>query len=199
REAGSLLPTAGFIHSYLEEDRRFTASEYPGHPEGGVWSGSTPPWLADILTIPPSWSWTPADLALAAARNLQIKAANAYVQKHVPGRTYEGPAAAAILRQRYTEGMWDTGVFPASQVSTLVSNWVHDDAELARQRLGGANPYVIAKYRGSEVALREWLSRSAGAHDSEALLATLTAALAAGALFVCDYRPILGGVAAKKY
>jgi len=199
REAASVLPATQFIFSYLEEDRRFTASEYPGHPDGGVWTGCTTPWIADLLTVPPTWSWTPADLATLAARTAQIKVADAYVQENVPRQRYEGPTAARILQQRYTQGMWSPAVFPASQVEALVSNWVDDDAELARQRLGGANPYIIARYRGSAADLEGAVARSAGAHDKEALAATLTAALARGALFVCDYRPVLGGVAREKY
>lgn len=198
RLATAVLPTTEFIFAYLERDRAFSAAEYPGHPNGGVWTGSTTPWIADILSVPPTWSWTPADLVGLTIRQGQAKAADAYIQDHVAGQTYEGTAAQR-LQQRYTKGMWSPLIFPPAQVETLVKNWIDDDAEFARQRLGGANPFLLAKYRGSAEDLDGMIARSAGAHDKSALAATLTAALARGALFVCDYRPLLGGVAKHKY
>ena len=199
RDLAPAAPVTRFIYAFLEEDRRFSGEAYPDYPEGGLWTGSTTPWIADILTVPPAWSWTPADLAGLAARTVQIKLAEAYIQEHVPSQTCEGPAAVEILEQRYTRGMWSPLVFSAAQVEALVSHWIKDDAEFARQRLGGANPHVIARYRGSAADLAGAIRGSAGAHDPEALVATLTEALARGALFVCDYRPALGGVAREGY
>lgn len=197
RKVAAVMPVTEFIYAYLEEDRTFTASEYPGHPEGGVWTGCTTPWIADIHSVPPSWSWTPADLAGLARRTAQIKAADAYIQRSVPSQRYAG-TAAQILQQRFTRGMWSPEVFAAAEVDALVGNWIDDDAEFARQRLGGANPYIIAKYQGTAASLTDAIARSAGARDREGLAATLSAALARGALFVCDYRPILGGVARER-
>ncbi|WP_085316809.1 lipoxygenase family protein [Derxia lacustris] len=187
--AAAALP--GYVFQYLASDLAYGTPEYAA---SGSFAAVLPPWLNDLSTVTPDWRWTAADNAASAARAAQGSAQDSWLQANVPGQTYSSDAITAI-QQRYANGVLSPEVFGASAVATMTANWVNDDAEFARQRLGGANTDVIAKYRGSNDALAAWLGAAAGSHDSAALLATLQAANSAGTLFVCDYAPVLGNVA----
>lgn len=187
---GQTAELTTYIYQFNASDLAYSTSQYP---VSGNFSGTTSPWFNNIETIPATWQWTTADSAAATARSAQVTSENAYIQQNVPGQTYSGTASAQI-QQRYTLGMWDNTVFSQSQINTLTENWVNDDAEFARQRLGGANPDVIAKYSGSNADLATWVDGGAGSYNNSALVTALQAANTAGTLFVCDYTPALGKV-----
>ncbi len=187
---------AAFIYAFNESDRQYGTDQYP---VSGTFRATTTPWLNDISTIPSTWSWTQQDIEGQQYRTTQVNDENTYLQTHVPGQTYSGSVADQI-QQRYTKGMWDTGkVFSQDQIDTLTQNWINDDGEFARQRLGGSNPNVMAQYTGSDADLQTLVRNSAGAHDKETLLSTLQSAHGRGTLFVYDYNPALGQIQKNQF
>lgn len=183
-----------FIFQYLEADRRYGPPEYP---TSGIFNEVSPPWLADhkaIAAIQPNQGWTETDIEYQKLRAEQTDQTRDYAKANVPGQRYSGTAAQQV-QQRFSAGMFDPSVFPpTSSVPAMVANWIADDAEFARQRLGAANPNVIARYTGSSSDLNSLLANGKGAANMQALQQQLQDALAAGELFVCDYRPVLGKV-----
>ncbi|WNV04665.1 lipoxygenase family protein [Candidatus Methylospira mobilis] len=184
-----------YVYQFNASDLAYSTDQYP---VAGNFSATTTPWLNDKNTIPKSWQFTPDDDRLKNERMAQIVKEAAYINKNVPGQTYVGPATEQI-RQRYTWNMWDTTVFTQKQIDTLTGYWIDDDAEFARQRLGGANPNVIAKYNGRDDGLDQFVNTSAGAHNKNALIAALRAAHGRNGLFICDYRPVLGNVQTRRF
>lgn len=181
-----------FVFSGLTAtDLNYDTSQYPA---AGTFAGVLPPWLNDIKTIPADWQRTDADAADAEARTVQIGAVKAYIDKNVPGQKYAGPTTAQIIAQRYTQGMWtsDTSIFSPAQITTLTTHWIADDAELARQRLGGANPNVIKLADTSNYNIADWIAKAGNSAALASLQTTLSNAQRDGCLFVCDYRPVLG-------
>ena len=182
--------TTDYVYAYDESDRSYDSSEYP---QAGVFSATTAPWFNSLSTVPVNWQWTAEDSHSAGVRGDQVNSENAYIQKNVPGTQYTGTAAEQI-QARYSQNMWDPSVFSSDYTERLTSHWIADDAEFARQRLGAANPDVIARYTGSADDLANWLEASAGVANRSALLAQLQAAQQANQLFACDYQPVLGNV-----
>jgi hypothetical protein len=181
-----------FVYSGLTAtDLNYDTSQYP---VAGTFAGVLPPWLNDIATIPADWQRTTADAQAAEAREKQRLAAMDYISKNVPGQKYPGPSTAQIIAQRYTQGMWtgDTSIFSPAQITALTTHWIADDAELARQRLGGANPNVIKLADSSHYDIAAWIAKAGNGAALASLQTTLTNAQRDGCLFVCDYRPVLG-------
>lgn len=183
--AGSLTD---YTFEYLKADLSYGPAEYPS---SGVYGGVLPPWFNSLDTISADWQWTSADLAASQKRGGQVVAEQAYIEARVPGQSYTGTAAEQI-RQRYTKGIWDEATFSQGYVDRLTQNWIADDAEFARQRLGGANPNVIARYMGTTTAIAQWVQGAKGSKDAQALTRQLQAAVNANTLFVCDYQIALG-------
>lgn len=183
--AGSLTD---YTFEYLKADLSYGPAEYP---TSGVYGGVLPPWFNRLDTIPADWQWTSADLAASQKRGGQVVAEQASIEARVPGQSYTGTAAEQI-RQRYTKGIWDEATFSQGYVDRLTQNWIADDAEFARQRLGGANPNVIARYVGTAATIAQWVQGAKGSKDAQALTRQLQAAVNANTLFVCDYQIALG-------
>ncbi|UXI03706.1 hypothetical protein NH461_25160 [Photobacterium sp. TY1-4] len=175
---------------YSESARTYTTEQYP---QAGVFTGITTPWFNTFNAVPGSWQSTTQDNALNEARAAQVAKANQYIQTNVPAQQYSG-SAIEQLHQRFTKGIWDNTVFSPQQIQTLTDNWIHDDAEFARQRLGSANPNVIQAYNGSNQDLADFINQSHGAADSAGLLQRLQQAHDSHRLFVCDYRPALASI-----
>lgn len=184
-----------FVYAFHSDDLTYGTDEYP---VSGVFSATTTPWLADINTIPSSQRWTAADQADQAARAQQSAQESSYAKANVPGQHYSGSAADQI-GQRFSQGMFDPSVFSAGQIAALTGNWIVDDGEFARQRLGAANPNVIARYDGSLADLTTLLANGTGSRDVSALTRQLADALAQKTLYWTDYSAILGPVASNNY
>ncbi|MDD9933931.1 MAG: lipoxygenase family protein [Myxococcales bacterium] len=174
-----------FVYAYSEADRTYTAPRYPA---GGVWNGHTTPWLNDIATIKDaSWLWNAEDTAAQDARQKQVATQKEAMK---PAGPYSGTTAERIT-QRFTQGMWSESVFPKEQLASLFV-WIDDDAEFARQRLGGANTNVIAA--ATDFNLSDWIGAAKNSAELAQLHATLRAAQQAGTLYICDYRPVFRSV-----
>lgn len=182
--------TLDYVFQYNSADLSYGVDEYPA---AGVFTATLPPWFNGLANVSADWQWTADDTSAARARTAQVATQTAYLQQNVPGKTYSGDGAQQI-QQRYSLGMWDPSVFRPSYIQSLTENWLNDDAEFARQRLGGANPDVLARYTGDSQALTQLL----GASASQVLVNALLAANTAGKLFICDYRPVLANVVANK-
>jgi hypothetical protein len=184
-------PGAGpdFVFAYLEADRTYDLSEYP---VAGVFGEPTAPWLNDVDLVPSYEHWTLTDVEYRAQRMAQITAQNQFASANVPGQRYTGDPAEQI-RQRFSRGLFDPTLFAPADLETLTRHWLHDDAEFGRRPLGGANPAIVALYRGSAEALARLLE-TGGAHDPGALARRLEAARANRQLFWCDYAALLGPV-----
>ena len=179
-----------FVYSGLTSaDLNYDSSEYP---QSGTFGGVLPPWIDDINAVPQNWQATAADSQDSSDRQTQVSAAMSYIANHVPGQQYSGTTTAQIIEQYFTQGMWDPSIFSQQQVAALTGNWVADDGELARQRLGSANPNVIKLADAASYDIAAWTGAASNGAQLSTLRATLSAAQSAGALFVCDYRPVLG-------
>ncbi len=188
-------PLTDYIYAFNESDRTYDTSQYA---KSGVFNLTTTPWLNDINTVPLQFQWTDVDVAFQASRSTQVLTENDFIQANVKNQTYSGTAIEQ-LHQRFVKGMWDTSVFNQAQIDTLTDNWINDDYEFARQRLGGSNPDVIAKYTGSNTDLETIVNQSAGAYDANTLKNTLTTANSNGKLFVCNYNNTLGSIQTNGY
>ncbi|MDC8756922.1 lipoxygenase family protein [Janthinobacterium fluminis] len=197
--ASDMQVQAEFVFSGLTAtDLSYDSSQYP---VTGSFAATLPPWLNDLAAVPADWQVTAVDTANSAARTVQVDKAMAYIAKNVPGQQYNGTSTAQIISQWYTQGMWssDSTVFSPVQIATLTSNWIADDAELARQRLGGANPNVIKQAPAASYNIASWIGKAANGASLSALQSKLGAAQSAGALFVCDYTGVLGAAVTKQY
>ncbi|SHO58919.1 lipoxygenase family protein [Vibrio quintilis] len=171
--------------------RTYSSDQYPA---SGIFHGMTTPWFNTMNAVPPSWLLTDEDNSLNETRAAQVLAENTYIQEHVPAQADSGhETAIEALWKRY-EQLFDPAVFPPEQIRVLTEHWIHDDAEFARQRLGGANPNVMAKYQGDEQTLNQWVDQSQGTANKSRLLSRLQQAYQSGRLFVCDYRPVLSNI-----
>ncbi|MCF6300926.1 MAG: hypothetical protein L3J52_07400, partial [Proteobacteria bacterium] len=106
---------------------------------------------------------------------------------------------AQQIQQRFYKGIFDTKVFPQDQINILAENWIDNDLEFARQRLGAANPDVMAKYVDSNSELTNLVNDSSGAINKQDLITVLSTANSNGKLFVCDYNPALSGIAKNNF
>jgi hypothetical protein len=195
-EAPSSIP--GFVFAWLLVDREYGPPEYANT---GVFDSTTTPWLDNINAIPPSQRWTPDDLAAMQRRKVQSDREQAYALAHRPQPGQLGTDPKTYIARAFSEGMYDPSVFSADQIARLTSFWVADDAEFARQRLGGANPDMIRVFAEPDATLSQFINDSTGAHDLKKLFETLKRAHNAntfsddGDLFWCDtYRDILGPI-----
>lgn len=191
----STAAVTNYIYEFNLDDRTYDTSQYS---KSGVFDLTTTAWLNDILTVPADWRPNATDNKLSATRGDQVNSENAYIQSNVPNQSYSGTVEQQI-QQRFSKGLFDPSVFPQTQVDTLTENWVSDDLEYARQRLGAANPNVIAKYVGSNDDLTNLINNSAGSINKGDLISSLTTANTNGQLFVCDYNQALGGIAKNNY
>ena len=193
-----LLATAAnltdYVFDYNKTDLTYSANEYPS---SGLYGGLLPPWFNSLETIPADWQWTNTDLAANQKRGDQVAAEQAYIEANVPNQSYSGTAAEQI-QQRYTNGIWDGATFRPDYVAILTQNWIADDAEFARQRLGGANPNVIARYSGTAATIDQWVQNAQGAKDKPTLTQQLQSAANTSQLFVCDYQTALGSAVQKQ-
>jgi hypothetical protein len=190
------VATTDYIFSFNEADRKYDTSQYSS---AGTFSATTTPWLNDITTVPSNWQWTTADTQGQTTRTAQVGVENSYIQASVPNQTYTGSLSDQI-QQRYSKGIFETSsVFDPSQIDILTQNWINDDAEFARQRLGAANPDVIAKYTGSSADLSTLVGNSAGAANKSTLLTSLQQANGSGDLFICDYNPALANIQKNQF
>lgn len=178
------------------QDLAYDTSQYP---TAGTFQGVMPPWLNDASLVPADWQWSAVWYASNQLRSAQVTAANAFITSQVPQQTYSAGSTAALIQQWYTLGMWDTQgaggatpPFAPDQVDALTTHWIADDLEFARQRLGGANPNVIRLADAAHHAVAAWVQAAVNGAQLGSLATTLAAAQAAGALFVCDYTPVLG-------
>lgn len=190
-------PTVQFVFSGLTPaDLAYDSSEYP---QTGTFTGVMPPWLNDLAAVPLNWQWAAEDTANAAARTTQVTAAMSYIDQNVPGQVRDNTSTASIIAGWYTHGMWspNENVFRPEQVAALTGHWIDDDAEFCRQRLGGANPHVIKQAKTDDIGA--WIGAASNGASLSALRATLTEQQAAGALFVCDYRAVLGPSVTRQY
>lgn len=187
--------TTDYIYQFNETDRKYDTSQYA---TSGTFSKTTTPWLNTFESIPCSWRLTKSDQEKIDERTEQVDSANGYIQAQVPKQSYSG-AAIEQLQQRFTKGMLDPSIFSQTQINTLTENWINDDYEFARQRLGSANPDVIAKYKGTNESLETLISNSAGFSAGSNILKTLTEANSKGQLFVCDYNPALANIEKNGY
>jgi hypothetical protein len=184
-----------YIYEFNSSDRSYDTSQYS---TSGVFDKTTTPWLNDLLTVPADWRPNTVDRDYSTTRGQQVDSENSYIQANVPGQQYTGTVDEQI-QQRFSKGLFDNSVFPQDQVDILTENWINDDLEFARQRLGAANPNVIAKYAGTDSDLTDLVNNSAGAINKTELITTLTTANANGTLFVCDYSSALNGIAKNDY
>lgn len=182
-------PSIGFVYKWSMTDRTYDSNQYP---VSGVFSGTTTPWLNELDAVPASWQWTALDTHAQKARAKQVKAQ--MVAMNPPGG-YTGTTAEQIS-QRYSTDMWAASVFPADQLDRL-QVWIDDDAEFARQRLGGANTNVIRSAADFDVTA--WIQAATNAAALTDLQATLLAAQETDGLFVCDYTPVLGSVVTNQF
>ncbi|PCE24726.1 lipoxygenase family protein [Burkholderia ubonensis] len=199
-ELPSTIP--GFVFAWLLHDREYGPPEYA---DAGVFDETTTPWLDNIDAVPPSQRWTPDDLDAMQRRGAQKDSEAAYALAHRPPPDQLGPDPKDHIAQAFSLGMYDPSVFTQEQIARLTSFWVADDAEFARQRLGGANPDMIRVFIEPDNVLKDILDDGAGAHDLPKLLETLKRAHNAGTfandgdLFWSDaYRDILGPLVDKK-
>lgn len=192
----SVMPnmTAEYVYEFHSDDRTYTSTQYNTN---GTWTGTTTPWLNDLSSIPAEWQWTHQDTADQEARGKELETQLAAMK---PATSYSGTTAQQI-ELRYagdTSGgspsMWSTDVFPQAELDSLFI-WIDDDKEFARQRLGGANPNVIAS--GAKFDIAGWIGGASNAGDLSALQTAMATAQAAGNLYICDYRPVLGSVITK--
>ncbi|WP_374564093.1 lipoxygenase family protein [Ideonella sp.] len=207
--AAAQSPVVDFVYSGLTPtDLTYDTSQYP---VAGTFQGVMPPWLNDASLVPANWGWSSIWDAYNKERAAQVQAEVAYVQGNVPGQTYTATTTAGLIQQWYTQGMWDPNYVPFSpggalpapfqpdQTATLTQNWIADDAEFARQRLGGANPNVIRAADAGSYNVALWVQRSANGSSLAALASTLTAAQNANNLYVCDYTTVLGNAVKNKF
>jgi hypothetical protein len=193
----AVQPVVDFIFNGLTApDLTYDAPQYP---VSGIFQGVTPPWLNDLNNIPKDWQWSSVWYVYHQQRNAQVHAETTYVNNTVPCQTYTGTKTADIIRQWYTQGMWDPSTFPQTQIDTLTQNWIASDQEFARQRLGGANPNVIKLASAGSYNIANWIGKASNAGSLSALKNTLIAAQTAGALFVCDYTGVLGNAVKKQF
>lgn len=188
--------TPQYVYSGLTaQDLAYDTTQYP---ISGTYSGVLPPWLNDLTTVPGDWQTTDADKQASDNRSKQVNAALAYSLTNVPKQQYTANTTAGLIAQFFTLGMWDPAVFDATQVATLTQNWIADDSELGRQRLGGGNPNVI-KAASGKYNIPQWIEAATNGAGLSALKYALLAAQNAGALFVCDYTPVLGTVVLNQF
>lgn len=181
------------------------------YPVSGTFSATTPPWINDLTLVPTDWQWTTTDTTNMTARSGKpaengqpavpgdVGNETAYIKANVPGQTYTGTTTAEIIQQWYTQGFWDTTIFPQAQIDTLTQNWINDDAEFARQRLGGANPNVIKAAGASDYDISTWIKAASNSADLDTLSKTLTKAQTNNELMVCDYTGVLANVISKQF
>lgn len=186
-DAVAATTPAEFVYAYTEADRTYTAQQYGSD---GTWTGTTTPWLNDLASVPADWQWTVGDTEAQAARTLQVEA---QMKAMTPPGGYSGSTAAQI-QARYSQSMWDTTVFPQDELDSLFV-WIDDDAEFARQRLGGANTNVIAS--ADKFDLDAWFKAASNGAALSQLQGQMNTAQSAGELFVCDYRPVLESIVGK--
>lgn len=193
-----------------DNDLTYDTSQYP---VAGKFTGTTPAWLNDIKLVPTDWKWSEYWSLNNGLRSKQIAAEQAFIDANVPKQTYPGKTTAEIIQQWYTQGMWNTSTLPPDQdyrpeplpifapdkVKLLSENWIVDDQEFARQRLGGGNPNVIKLADVNDYNIANWISKAKNASSLTTLQNTLTAAQAARELYVCDYTPVVGPAVTKQF
>lgn len=195
-ETSDAVGTPQYVYSGLNaQDLAYDTSQYP---VSGTFNSVLPPWLNDLGTVPGDWQQTAADAQASKDRSAQVNAASAYSLTNVPQQQYTANTTAGLIEQLFTLGLWNPAVFDATQIATLTQNWIADDTELARQRLGGANPNVIKQASGI-YNIPQWIAHATNGASLSALQNTLLTAQNAGALFVCDYTPVLGTVVLNRF
>ncbi|WP_293503234.1 lipoxygenase family protein [Roseateles sp.] len=186
-----------YVYSGLtSQDLAYDTDQYP---VSGTFQGVMPPWFNSLSSVPANWLWSPVWYEYNPQRTAQVTAENEYIQANVPQQTYNGSTASTLIQQWYTQGMWDLAPTPSSpapfsadQVAALSTHWIADDLEFARQRLGGANPNVIQQADAQRYQVSSWVQAASNGGQLATLASTLAAAQASGALYVCDYTPVLG-------
>ena len=188
-------PLTEYIYEFNESDRVYDTSQYD---VSGVFDKTTTPWLNDINTVPKDLQWTDEDVSLQVERTAQVESENTYIQANAKDQEYTGTAIEQI-QQRFTKGLWDTSVFSQEQIDTLTRNWINDDYEFARQRLGSANPNVMSRYTGTNTDLNNLIDSASGAFDKSELKSRLNGLNDSAKLFVCDYNTTLGSIETNKF
>ncbi len=208
--AGPVTPAVpDFVYNGLtDSDLQYDTSQYP---VAGKFTATTPAWLNNINFVPLDWQWSNFWAENNKLRNDQIAAEQGYSTKNVPGQKYSGTTTAEIIQQWYTQGMWNMDsspndprkpplpIFAQEKIDILTKNWIVDDQEFARQRLGGANPNVIKLADSKDYNIANWISKATNAGDLAGLQKTLIAAQSAGTLYVCDYTAVVGPAVTKQF
>ena len=177
-----------YAYGWLPRDASYSTPQYP---TSGTFAGTVTPWLNDLAAVPKSWTWADADTAASGERGKDAQTQTASMQP--PGPPPTGTTAQQIL-SRFMTGMWDSAIFPKADLAPLTA-WIDDDAEFARQRLGGANPNVIAS--ATTFPVTAWIDAAANAAALGTLKQQLVTLQQSGRLFCCDYRPVLAGVTTR--
>ena len=192
-----------FVYDPLTaQDLAYDTGQYP---VSGTFGGPIPPWLNDYSAVPEDWRWSKVWDEYQAKRAADVKdevgttSTPGFVQKHVPGQQYAGTTTADLVQQWYTQGMWDPTVFPKAQVDALTQTWIADDAEFARQRLGGANPNVIKAAAAVDYDIAAWTAAADNAAHLGPLQSALSAAQGGDGLYVCDYTEVLGDAVKNQF
>lgn len=206
-----------------DKDLEYDTSEYP---VSGKFTGTTPAWLNNIQFVPSDWLWSELWAQNNVLRTNQGYAEAKYIDENVPKQTYTGKTTSEIIQQWYTQGMWNPStlpkcdppnpsepdysapcdnrpiplpIFDPEKIKRLTENWIVDDKEFARQRLGGGNPNVIKLADPDGYNIADWISKAANASDLSDLQKTLTDAQSAGQLYVCDYTSVVGPAVTNQY
>lgn len=203
-------PPPDFTYNGLTDiDLTYDTSQYP---VAGKFTGTTPAWLNDIHLVPKPWQWSKFWDENNVLRNNQITAQQDYMAANSKGQSYSG-TTTEIIQQWYTKGMWNPEalppikdyrkpplpIFDPKKISTLTENWIVDDQEFARQRLGGANPNVIKLANSGSYNIADWIGKAANGSSLASLQSTLATAQTAGELYVCDYTQVVGPAVTNQF
>ncbi|MBR9920896.1 MAG: hypothetical protein GYB31_08650 [Bacteroidetes bacterium] len=195
------------FNGLTSKDLNYDKSNYPVE---GTYNKTTPAWLNEISLVPDDWQWSEYWAENNVLRNAQIEAQQKYMAKNVPGQSYSG-STAEIIQQWYTKGMWNPDpaegdkrnpplpIFDPEKIKRLTENWINDDAEFARQRLGGSNPNVIKLAKAAEYNIANWISKASNGSNLSNLQTTLTSAQKNNTLFVCDYTQVVGSAVTQQF
>ena len=220
-EAISTTPVDFVFNGLTDSDLTYDTSQYP---VAGKFAGTTPAWLNNIDLVPDDWHWSKFWAENHVLRVNQITAEGKFIDEN-RDQMFRG-TTAQIIQQWYTKGMWNTNalpkcnppnptepdpdnpcdnrekplpIFAQEKVDKLTQNWIVDDQEFARQRLGGANPNVIKLADAGSYNIADWIGKAANAGSLATLQSALTAAQTAGALYVCDYTDVVGPAVTNQF